>query len=187
MTSDQTTLAAAQRDVRATFLGGFPGGLVSGSVWLISAALTTWVSAGAGVVALVVGGMFIYPMTQLALRLMGRRASLPSGSPMNALAMQIAFVVPALLPLVGAAALSRVDWFYPAMALVVGAHYLPFATLYGMRAFLALAVLMCAAAAFGLANPRLGLAVGWLTGAMLIVFGFVGRRIVEAELRASRA
>jgi hypothetical protein len=181
------TLAAAQREVRTTFLGGFPGGIVSGSLWLLSAALATWVSLRGGILTLVVGGMFIFPMTQLLLRAMGRKASLSAGSPMNALAMQTAFVIPALLPLVGAATLSRAEWFYPAMALVVGAHYLPFATLYGMRAFLALAVIMCGVAAAGLAMPRFGISVGWITGVLLIGFAVVGRRVVAAEARVARS
>jgi hypothetical protein len=42
---------------------------------------------------LVVGGMFIFPLTQLLLRLMGRPASLPKGHPMNVLAMQITFML----------------------------------------------------------------------------------------------
>ena len=42
-------VAEAQRDVREVYVGGFFGQLVSGIVWLVAAAMATWVSAGAGV------------------------------------------------------------------------------------------------------------------------------------------
>src|SRR5579875_3812602 len=139
------TIADAQRDVRTTFLGGFAGQLVAGCIWAVSAALGTWSSHQAAILTLTIGGAFIFPLTQAVFRLMGRRASLPTGHPMNALAMQVAFLVPLGLPLIGAATLHRVDWFYPAFMVVVGAHYLPFVFLYGMRIFTALAALLIGA------------------------------------------
>ena len=188
MMSRDVSVAEAQADVRSTFLGGFPGQLVSGSLWLLSAALTTWLSARSGILALVVGGMFIFPLAQLVLRLMRRRASLQPGNPMSGLAMQTAFIIPALFPLVGAVALYRLEWFYPAMAVVVGAHYLPFTFLYGMRLFLALGgILIAAALVIGTSAPAYGTAIGWFTGAVLVVFAFIGRRQVGARSReASR-
>jgi len=58
--------------------------------------------------------------------MMGRPFALPKDHPMNALGMQIAFALPLNLPLVGAAALYRPNWFYPAIMIVLGSHYLPF-------------------------------------------------------------
>jgi hypothetical protein len=84
---------------------------------------------------LVVVGIFIFPMTQLLLRLIARPVSLPKGHPMNALAMQVAFVLPLSLPLVFAATAYRETWFYPAFMIALGAHYLPFIFLYGMWQF----------------------------------------------------
>ncbi|MGB7133786.1 MAG: hypothetical protein WBD46_00760 [Acidobacteriaceae bacterium] len=175
-------ISDAQRDVRTTFLGGFAGQLVPGLIWLASAALATWRSPRAGILLLVFGGMAIYPLTQLALHLMGRQASLPKGHPMNSLARQIAFIVPAGLPLIGAAALHRLDWFYPAFLIVIGAHYLPFTFLYGMRQFGALAAAMIAAGvAIGWFLPGSFALGGWLGAALLFVFAFTGRAAVRAE------
>ena len=58
-------VADAQRDVRLTFMGGFPGQTVSGAIWLLSAALGTWASPRMAILVLVVGGVFIFPLTQL--------------------------------------------------------------------------------------------------------------------------
>ncbi len=170
------TIADAQRDVRTTFLGGFPGQLVSGLIWLSSATLGTWGSHRAAIIILAFGGMFIFPLTQLLLRLMGRPASLPKSHPMNALAMQIAFIVGLMLPLIAAATLYHIYWFYPAFLLVVGAHYLPFTFLYGMRQFLVLAALMIAAGLVtGLYTRSLFSLGGWIGAALLIAFALIGR------------
>ncbi len=133
-------ISDAQRDVRSVFLGGFAGQLVSSVMWFLSAVLSARYPAKIAIYVLVFGGIFIFPLTQLFLRLMGRQSSLPKGHPMNALATQIAFTVPFSLPLVAAATLHRLNWFYPAFMVVVGAHYLPFIFLYGMWQFGVLAV-----------------------------------------------
>jgi hypothetical protein len=175
-------ISDAQRDVRTTFLGGFAGQLVSGLIWLASAALATWHSPKAGILVLVFGGMLIFPATQLLLRLMGRPASLPKGHPMNALGRQIAFLVPIGLPLIGAAALHRLNWFYPAFLIVVGGHYLPFMFLYGMPQFGVLAALLIGAGvAMGFWLPSSFALGGWVGAALLLTFAFVGRSIAAKE------
>ncbi len=172
----------AQREVRTVFLGGFAGQLVSGIIWLVSAALATWVKPTTGIWVLVAGGIFIFPLTQLMLRLMGRRTALSSENKLNGLAMQVAFTLPLNLPLVGAAALYRLNWFYPAFMIALGTHYLPFVFLYGMRHFAALAaILIGGGVALGLyAQDIFGLG-GWITGVVLLVFAFVGAYMVRRE------
>jgi hypothetical protein len=176
----------AQRDVRTVFLAGFAGQLVSGAVWLVSAALATWRSPKAAIEALVFGGMLIFPLTQLLLRLMGRPYALPKGHPMNALGMQVAFTVPVTLPVVGAATLHNQNWFYPAVMVVVGAHYMPFIFQYGMWQFGILAgSLIGAGIAFGLYLPSLFSVGGWFTALALFVFAFVGRSVAIRDHRSA--
>lgn len=173
----------AQREVRTTYLGGFPGQLVSGLLWLASAAFGTWGSRRTAIAVLALGGAFIFPATQLLLRALGRRASLRPENPLGALAMQIAFTIPLSLPLIGAATLHRVTWFYPAFMIVVGAHYLPFVFLYGMRHFAVLcALLVGGATAIGLYLPQAPFSLpGWITGGLLVLFALVGLRLAPRE------
>jgi hypothetical protein len=167
----------AQRQMRAAYLGGFAGQLVSGALWLSSAALATWGSRRAAFLMLVVGGVLIYPLTRLVLRAMGRPGGAP-GNPLNALAMQVAFIVPLGLPLVAAATLHRPAWFYPAFMLLVGAHYLPFVFLYGMPVFAVLcALLVSGGLVLGLYAPGAFALGGWVSGALLVLFAVLGRRI----------
>jgi len=104
-------LAQAQGDVREVYRGGFVGQLVSGAVRLLAAAAGTWLSAGAAVIVLRVGGVLIFPLTSWCLRLSGRPAALPGGHPMAALATQIAFTVPPGMLVAVALAQYRPEWF----------------------------------------------------------------------------
>ncbi len=175
-------IAQAQRDVRTTFVGGFAGQLASSIVWFASAIGATWFSLKAGALIAVVGGTFIFPLALVILRLMGRPAGLPKGHPMNALGMQVAFVLPLMLPVVYAAALYRHGWFYPALMVALGAHYLPFMFSYGMKMFGVLAALLIGLGIVLVMYVRAPAAAGaWVTAAVLLVFAFVGRWTVMQE------
>lgn len=164
----------AQQDVRSTFLRGSVGQAVSGLIWLASAALGTWLSERSAILVLVLIGAFIFPLTQFTLRLLGRPAGLPKGHPMNALAMQVAFILPLTLPVIGAAAMANINWFYPAFMLVLGTHYLPFMFLYGMWEFGALAALLIGGGmAIGLAYPHTFTVGGWFTAVVLLLFALL--------------
>lgn len=174
--------SAAQREMRHAFLGGFMGQLVSSALWLGAAALATWGPPARAILFLVVSGVFIFPLTRMGLRLMGRPGRVSPENDLYALGAQVAFVLPLSLPVVGAAALYRLDWFFPAFMIVLGAHYVPFVFLYGMRMFALLAALLW------MGGLTLALWVdapfptgAWLTGAVLLVFAALGRRTVLAE------
>ncbi len=165
----------AQREIRTVFRGGFAGQMVSGLLWLASATLSSFVSPTYGMIALFLGGMFIFPLTQLTLRLMGGSPKLSPQNPLNQLAMQIAFTVPINFLLVGAATLAHRDWFYPAAMVAVGAHYLPFCFLYGMWLFGPLAGLMIGAGFLLAQYLPLGFSAGgWITGVLLILAAIAG-------------
>lgn len=176
------TIADAQRDVRTVFQGGFVGQLVSGAIWLLSAAVATWQSPKTAMEVLVVGGVFIYPITRLVLHLMARPSSLPKGHPMNALGMQVAFVLPLTLPLVFVTTAFRQNWFYPALMIALGAHYLPFIFMYGMWQFGVLAALLIGSGVvIGMYLPSIFSLGGWATALILVAFAFVARGVAAAD------
>lgn len=119
---------------------------------------------------------------------MGRGASLSAGNPMRGLAMQVAFTVPLNLLVVAGATLHRLNWFYPACMIVVGAHYMPFVFLYGMWQFWILSALLVAGGVvIGLYVPGSFALGGWVTGVVLLVFAFVGRGAARAEMPVAAA
>ena len=171
-------IQTAQHDVRTTFARGSVGQIIAGVIWLISAILGTWVSMGSAILLLVIGGAFIFPLTQLTLRLLGRPSALPKGHPMNQLASQAAFIVPLSLPLIGGSSLYNINWFYPAFMLVIGTHYMPFVFLYGMWEFGVLAAtLIFSSVGIGFLLPTSFTFGGWFTAIVLLLFALWIRAI----------
>lgn len=62
----------AQDEMRSAFLGGFAGQLVSGVIWLTAAAIGFFVEPLYGMAVLFFGSMFIFPLTQMLIRALGR-------------------------------------------------------------------------------------------------------------------
>ena len=172
----------AQREVRTVFVGGFWGQLVSSTIWLASSALGVWVSPRAAIVTLVVGGFFIFPLTQLLLRLSGRPTSVAAGNPLGSLGMQVAFPLPLSMLLLIPVTAFRLNWFYPALMILLGAHYLPFTFLYGMRMFIPLcAILVGAGTVVALHFAGSFSLGGWIGGLTLFIFAWIGRAVVARE------
>ena len=170
-------ISQAQKEMRAAFLGGFAGQLIAGLIWAVSAAISLS-NPQYGMAFLFFASMLLFPLTQLVLRVMGRPARLSADNSLGQLATQIAFTVPINFVLVFAATLYRTNWFYPAAMIVVGAHYLPFVFLYGMRQFAALAgILILGGVGIGLYASGIFSLGGWLAAVAFIVFAFVVRSV----------
>jgi hypothetical protein len=73
------TIAVAQRDMWIGLMGGFMGQLVSGLLWLASAAFATWGSQRSAITVLVVAGFFIFPLTRRPLSAKERFSRAPEG------------------------------------------------------------------------------------------------------------
>jgi hypothetical protein len=175
----------AQRESRSVYIGGFWGQLVSSVIWLVSATLGTWVSPKASILTVVIGGFFIFPLTQMLLRLSGRRASVGRENSFNSLGMQVAFVLPFSMLLLVPVGQLRLNWFFPALMILLGAHYLPFATLYGMRMFLFLAgILIVMGVVIALWFSRTFSLGAWVGGLTLFAFAWIGRSIATGEASA---
>jgi len=183
------TISEAQFEIRTRFVGGFYGQFVSGILWLMSAALAAWRGPRASIIMLVVGGFFIFPATEMLIRAIGERARVSPENALRSLGMQIAFVLPLSMPLLLPVGLYRLNWFYPAMMILLGAHYLPFVFLYGMRMFAVLAAFLVGGGTLIAMYLSASFSIGaWYTGIILLVFAQVGRAMVNHEYRAeSRA
>src|SRR5829696_4198015 len=179
------TISEAQLEIRTRFVGGFYGQLVSGTVWLTSAGLAVWHGPRASIIMLVVGGFFIFPATELLIRTIGERAPVSAANALRSLGMQIAFVLPLSMPLLLPVGLYRLNWFYPAMMILLGAHYLPFVFLYGMRLFAVLAAFLVGAGTLIAMYFSASFSIGaWYTWVVLLLFAQIGRMTVNREDRA---
>lgn len=129
------TVAAAQREMRQVYFGGAPGMLTSAIVWGIAAWVCARRSPEQAIWALFIGGMFIYPVGVVLTKIMGRSGKHAPDNPLASLAMATTFWMILMLPLAYGVAMVRIEWFFPAMLLIIGGRYFTFATLYGARIY----------------------------------------------------
>ncbi len=129
------SIADAQRDMREAYYGGATGAVTSATAWLVAAFVATFVNPTAGMWTLIFGGMLIFPVSVLLSKLVGRSGRHSEANPLAPLAMEGTVWMLISIPLAVGAAFYRVEWFFPAMMLVIAGRYLTFATLYGMRIY----------------------------------------------------
>lgn len=141
-----TTIADAQLDMRIAYYDGAPGILCSGLVWLIAGMVALNVSAKQAVWALLIGGMFIHPAAVLLNKMLGRSGKHHPSNPLASLAMASTFWMIMCLVLAYGVSMLRIEWFFPAVLLIIGGRYMTFATLYGMRIYWAIGIALGAAA-----------------------------------------
>ena len=168
-----TDLEAAQADMRFGYYSGAPGIFASSAAWLAAAIVALQVSPKQAVWVLFAGGVLIHPVGVLLAKALGRPGRHEPGNPLAALAFATTLWLIFSLPLAYGASILRLEWFFPAMLLVIGGRYLTFGSLFGMRVYWVLGLTLAAAGYF------LG-----STGALPAVSAFVGAAI-EAAFAAS--
>jgi hypothetical protein len=165
------TLTEMQADVRQIYRGGYTGPLISAIIWAAANTIHYFVSPAWAMVVLFFGGMLIFPLGTLLLRVTTGTGSLPAGHPSTALAMQSAFTVPLGLLVAVALGSYAPELFFPASLIIVGAHYFVFVTIYGARIFAVLGGLLATAGVAGIfVVPEIGAVSGWLGAVIFLVF-----------------
>ncbi|MEJ8569396.1 DUF7010 family protein [Elongatibacter sediminis] len=140
------SISDAQRDMRFAYFNGATGAVTSATAWLIAAFVATFISATAGIVTLILGGMLIFPASILLCKIIGRPGKHSKSNPLAPLAIEGTFWMMLSIPVAIAAALYKVEWFFPAMLLFIGGRYFTFATLYGMKIYWAFGATLAASA-----------------------------------------
>lgn len=125
----------AQQEIREAFYDGAPGVLVSGLVWCTAAAVGYARAVDQGIWTLLIGGVFIHPLSVMLAKLLGRSGAPPKGNGLVAVAgASTVWLIVCCAMSYGLSLLSKV-LFFPAMMATIGARYLIFATLYNRAAF----------------------------------------------------
>lgn len=160
------TLEEAQADMRRAYFDGATGVAVSATAWL-AAGIAAWVSTPQmSIITLLIGGMFIFPVSVLLSKAVGRSGSHVKGNPLGGLAAGGTVWMLLAIPIAYGAGLHRVEWFFPAMLLTIGGRYLTFPTLYGLSVYYVLGGLL-AAAGVVLVMARLPVVAGALAGSAI--------------------
>lgn len=163
------SIAQAQSEMRLAYYGGAMGIYASACAWFVAAFVAMQYSASNAVWALFIGGMLIHPVSLVLNKIMGRPAKHSDGNPLGALALESTVWLIASLPLVYVVSLHRIEWFFPAMLLVIGGRYFTFSSLFGTRVYW-----LCGAslllAGYLLVKSNASPVIGALTGAVIETF-----------------
>lgn len=166
-------ISEAQRDMRAGYLSGAPGVLASSIAWATATGVAFVVSPQQAVWALFIGGMLIHPAGMLIGKVLGAAGAHAKGNPLSGLAAANTFWMIACLPLAYIASMQMIEWFFPAMLLIIGGRYLTFGALYGMRFYWVLGfALLGAGLGLGVLAPPPALSAG-VGAAIEFVFAIV--------------
>ncbi|GAA3991352.1 DUF7010 family protein [Hymenobacter antarcticus] len=166
------TVSQAQTDMCKGYANGSVGIIVSGLIWLISAIVTYQYSAKQAIWTLLIGGMFIHPLSILLGKTIGLSGTHAKGNPLGNLAMEGTIFMIMCLPLAFGLSLQHTEWFFQGMLLIIGGRYLTFASIYGIKLYWVLGVVLGVAAylLFTLKAQPFG---SVLTGSLIeIAFGF---------------
>lgn len=186
-----TDLESAQADMRFGYYSGAAGVLASSAAWL-TAALVAWQgSPRQAVWVLFAGGVLIHPVGVLIAKVLGRPGRHTPGNPLASLAFATTLWLIFSLPLAYAASMLHLEWFFPAMLLVIGGRYLTFHVLFGLRIYWALGLAL-AAAGYGLGRAGADPAVSAFAGAAIefvfavAVFALGRQRVSSPQSLAPR-
>jgi hypothetical protein len=163
----------AQNDMNFSYFGGGTGVLVSGLVWCIAGIMALMFSNQSSMLTLFFGGMFIHPLAILLSKIFKRPGNHDPKNPLGKLALESTIILFVGLFLAFYIAKLQVAWFFPIMLMIIGARYLVFNTLYGIKTywvlggFLMLSGMLCILLG---ANFIIGAFVGGVTE---IVFSLV--------------
>lgn len=186
------TIADAQREMRLAYYGGAPGMLTSAAVWLAAGIVALRVSPDHAVWTLFIGGVFIHPVSVMFNWAIGRPGKHTPGNPLGALALASTAWMILSLPPAYFVSLFRIEWFFPAMLLVIGGRYLTFSMMFGARIFWACGAVL-AIAGYALALLHASPSLGALTGAAIealfaaAIFASTRREIAGANVDLQRS
>ena len=156
---------------------------VEAVLWLLSATFGALGAMPAAIITLLFGGMFIHPIALGVSRLL-KLPQLDAGNDLPMLNTWLALMIPLSLPLLFmAVAGGRTHLFYPAFAVIIGVHWLPFTYVYRMKSFALFAgVFVATGIVFGFVVTRFFALPGFIVGIELVVFGVLNLVLVRREM-----
>ncbi|MRX28156.1 hypothetical protein [Kangiella sp. HZ709] len=121
----------AQAEARYQYLRGGTGAFVSGFVWLIAALVASYYGLNQGFIVLFFGGMLIFPLSTLVLKLIFKRTLLANGHPSGQIVIETVFPMIAMLVIAWLLIPIKPEWVFAVASIGVGTHYFGFRTAYG--------------------------------------------------------
>jgi hypothetical protein len=160
-----------QKDMRRGYLWGATGIITSGLVWLAAGLVACFSLPHYAIWTLFIGASFIVPVANLIDRALGAAGKHSAGNKLAPLAMESTVFMLMCLPLAYGLSLFRMEWFFPAVLMIIGGRYLLFATVYGTRLYWLLGACLGAAAVIAYKLAFLSYVTALTGAAIELVFG----------------
>lgn len=154
----------AQKDMRDAYIGGGTGALVSGLVWIMAGVVALNAPQKTAVIAFLIGGVLIFPLSVVLDKLLGRRGKHDPENPLGVLALETTFMMLMGIAVALAVYSLKPIWFFPAMLMVIAGRYLCFSTLYGLKLYWVFAGALFLAGWFIFSSQGLPFYMGGLIG-----------------------
>ncbi|MCX7554059.1 hypothetical protein OS175_09230 [Marinicella sp. S1101] len=138
----------SQQDMRSAYASGATGALASGLIWTLAGVVGLLISEKASMLALFFGGMMIFPLSVLLSKLLKRSGKHDPNNDLRHLAFEGLGILFAGLFIAFVVAQYNSLLFFPIMLLIIGARYLTFQSIYGLKIY-------------------------WLLGGLLMLAGFM--------------
>jgi hypothetical protein len=185
MPNQNMTTAEAQRDMRIAYLSGAPGMFASALAWAVAGVIALQSSTANAVWALFAGGMLIHPVGVLLCKAFGRTGKHSKTNPLAALAAENTVWLIFSLPVAYAVSIANIQWFFPAMLLIIGGRFFTFHSVYGLRTYWVCGGVLALAACL-LATSKAHPYVSAFAGAAIestfaVVIAFSARREVRSN------
>lgn len=142
ITQDNGSIQSAQIEMSHYYKGGSIGVIVSGMVWLSIAIISIKYNTQLAVWSLLIGGIFIHPLSLLICRIIAKKATKLVNNVCNQLAIQSTFFMVVCIPLAYGLSFQRIEWFFLAMMLIIGGRYFTFVTIYGNKLYWLLGIVL---------------------------------------------
>jgi len=175
----------AQKDMRHAYYGGGPGIVISGLIWLISGIAAYYLSAQTTIIIFFFGGMLIHPLGIVACKLFKRSGNHAKDNPLGKLAMESTILLFVGLFLAYTIFQIQPNWFFPIMLLIIGARYVIFQSVYGLKLFWILGGILMGAGFVLMTMSKSFQIPALVGGAIEIIFG-LGSILTERNSKRQR-
>ncbi|MBD3386377.1 hypothetical protein GF407_15815 [candidate division KSB1 bacterium] len=161
-------------EYRHCHFGGAVYLIVEGILWLLSAIVGYFGQIPVAMLILLIGGMFIHPIATTFSKLL-KVPSLQKSNRLSILITWLSLTIPLGLPLIFMATLGGREYlFFPAFAVLVGAHWLPFTYVYSMNSFIVLSIILVVVGIiFGFIYTQFFAICGFFVGFILFFFALI--------------
>jgi len=171
------------KEFRQTYLGAAPHSIAVGSIWIISGLLSHFLSTDMVILIFFFATAVNFPIGEFIRKLMKAPNRMSKENNLAKLFPLLSFTIPLSIPLIFMACQYNLNWFFPAFAILVGAHYLPFVWAYQMPTFAVLGLLIVfSGSAIGYFYSTSFDLAAYSTGGLIILFGIIHLLMLRKEI-----